>query len=137
MKRLVLIGIGGAGLNMLSGVAARVAMPMLAVNRDALSLSRSSARSRVQLHAPKGTPEEIRAAMPFDFEGQERRSRAEHAYELLEAAAHQVICIDNQRLIREAPSGASMQEAFGMVADAIATWLGDFEAQNQGLVFPA
>ncbi len=77
------------------------------------------------------------AAMPFNFEGQERMARAEHVYGLLEAAAHQVICIDSQRLIRGAPRGASMQESFGMEADAIATWLGDFEVQNQGVVYPA
>ncbi len=60
------------------------------------------------------------AAMPFDFGGQERRARAEHACGLLEAAAHRVIRIENQRLIQEAPHGASMQEAFSMVDREIA-----------------
>ena len=183
MRQLILVGIGGAGMNMLAGASKGMPVPTLAVSREAASLAKTYADFKVMLNTRKygmramcaavhavrheilaavrdapvavlllglggytgswAGPEVARviresgrrvlafAVMPFAFEGPDRRERAERALDVLEAVVDQVRCIENQRLIEKFARGTSMQDAFGMVDDAIGKWLANLGAQNQ------
>jgi len=121
-----IIGLGGAGANMLDRAAldGMTGAEMMSVNTDMRTLSSSVAAEKIQIgRNEEGAFVVVFATMPFSFEGARRRTQAETSLNEIAVISNALVTFDNGRMGELVLAKQGIHEAFAaadrMISESI------------------